>query len=56
MTDERLKEIYDSVVVNAFYTVGREQFLSSDITHEEMKAVVRLAFESRFKVAGDGRN
>ena len=37
MTDERLKQIYEYVVVSTFYTVGREKFLDSDISHEEMK-------------------
>jgi hypothetical protein len=43
MTEKRLEEIYRSVVVNAFYSVGREQFLDSDITHDEMAELVKMA-------------
>jgi hypothetical protein len=47
MTRRRLKEIYECVVINGFYSVGRDQFLSSDISPEEMKELVVMAFASK---------
>lgn len=43
MTEERNREIYECVVVNSFCTVGREKFLDSDITHDEMVELLKRA-------------
>lgn len=43
MDAARLQEIYQNVVERGFYCVGREQFLSTDITHVEMVELVKLA-------------
>jgi|GEM_PF-5479990 hypothetical protein len=47
MEDTRLMDIYRFVVKNGFYSVGREKFLDTDITHEEMKELVQLACQAR---------
>ena len=55
MTEERLQEIYACVVRNAFYTVGREKFLDSDITHDEMVELVKQACKGMsFADKGEG--
>jgi hypothetical protein len=45
MTDERLNEIWRAVAVNAFYSVGDSDGGGSDISHQEMIELVRLARE-----------
>jgi hypothetical protein len=46
MNAERLQEIYQNVVHRGFYSVGREAFLSTDITHSEMVELVKLACQN----------
>lgn len=46
MEETRLNEIYEAVVERAFYTVGRDPFLSTDITHDEMVELVKLAVKA----------
>ena len=47
MDDRRLREIYRFVVKNGFYSVGREKFLDTDITHDEMRELVILACQGK---------
>jgi hypothetical protein len=54
MDDHRLREIYRFVVKNGFYSVGREKFLDTDITHEEMKELVLLACQGKGFEMDDG--
>ena len=53
MDEKRLHEIYRFVVKNGFYSVGREKFLDTDITHEEMKELVLLACRGKGFEEGD---
>jgi hypothetical protein len=47
MDDQRLREIYRFVVKNGFYSVGREKFLDTDITHDEMRELVIMACQGK---------
>jgi hypothetical protein len=42
-----LQEIFEIVVHRCFYSVGREQFLNTDITHEEMVELVKMACQNQ---------
>lgn len=53
MTPERLKKIYEAVVVNSFYEVSNDAFLDSDILHSEMVELVAIATRAS---AGHGQS
>jgi hypothetical protein len=54
VTEQRLEEIYHAVVKDGFYTVGKDPFLTSDITHVEMQELVGLACAGKPFVRAEG--
>ncbi len=54
MSDERLREIFEFVVKRGFYHVGSEPWLTSDISHEEMRQLVELALAGKGLSASGG--
>jgi Ca2+-binding EF-hand superfamily protein len=45
MTNRRFKEIYEAVVINAFYDVGED----GNISHEEMVELLKYANKCRME-------
>lgn len=51
MTDERFKDIWTAICVNAFYMAGEGRGVGegSDITHDEMIELMQMAKSDRQK-------